>query len=52
MNMLLGVFEKYAVKHGDRLQLSNREMGNLFRGELHDLMKEVLTSLSLSRWDF
>ncbi|XP_037639917.1 protein S100-A1-like isoform X2 [Sebastes umbrosus] len=41
MNMLLGVFEKYAVKHGDRLQLSGSEMRNLFREELQELMKEA-----------
>uniref|UniRef100_A0A8P4G2J3 EF-hand domain-containing protein n=1 Tax=Dicentrarchus labrax TaxID=13489 RepID=A0A8P4G2J3_DICLA len=54
MSSLVELFECYALKDGDRLHLSRREMSNMFHEELGDLIKrskdpqktaEILTNM-------
>lgn len=41
MNIFIEMFEKYATKDGDRLHLSGRELRNMFRAELCELLQVV-----------
>ncbi|XP_035529093.1 protein S100-A1-like [Morone saxatilis] len=54
MSSLVELFECYALKDGDRLHLSRREMSNMFHEELGDLIQrskdpqktgEILTNM-------
>lgn len=39
MNILIEMFEKYAIREGDRLNLSRKELRDMFNTELSDLLQ-------------
>lgn len=41
MDIFIEMFQKYATKDGDRLHLSGRELRNMFRTELCELLQVV-----------